>query len=129
MILPQELRLGNLVEYEKTTHVITGIITDKILSRWIKQPVTEHDYACHFSEISEIPLTEEWLVKMGSEIKFHPAGDGSYYSYTINGVQITWGGSGEYRFVFRNNICSIKYVHQLQNLFRCLCGKELEIKL
>ena len=117
MIRPQELRIGNLVEYEKTTHVITGIGQSKISSRWIEQPKDEPDYECHFSEISEIPLTEEWLVKMGVKIStgWNEKGDELLFIKT------------DY-FEVHCTYIYLEYVHRLQNLVFLLADRELEIK-
>lgn len=74
-----------------------------------------------------IPLTEEWLLKFGFE--------------NIGGYLWNCRELGENRFI--NNPYGIthfeikghyekkhiQYVHQLQNLYWCLCGKELEINL
>lgn len=73
-----------------------------------------------------IPLTEEWLLKFGFE--------------NIGGYLWNCRELGENRFI--NNPYGIthfeikghyekkhiQYVHQLQNLYWCLCGKELTIE-
>jgi hypothetical protein len=68
-----------------------------------------------------IPITEEWLIKFGINDKFYFAGnlilcedEESYYLADENDI-----GFG---------LRPIKYVHQLQNLYHSLTGKELEIK-
>ena len=91
-----------------------------------------------------IPLTEEWLLKLGFELNKH----GNYvmdYNDGINGdntIVVTKKiyNSGEkvgktafYGVLVQSFIldsvplCTVEYVHQLQNLFYSLCGKELEI--
>ena len=76
--------------------------------------------------VEPIPLTEEWLVKFGimQNTWFE---DGSYMikedrgfgweMYVRNAVKTK-----------RISFAYFKHVHQLQNLFYCLCGEELELK-
>lgn len=61
--------------------------------------------------IEPIPLTEEWLVKLGLENKNEIITDslGRYYLLRCQGVQL-------------------RYVHQLQNLYFAITGEELTIK-
>lgn len=74
-------------------------------------------------EISPIKLTEEWLLKFGLE------------KYAIlSELQVWWLHDG-YRFLYQmgDNYhngqlgIQVKYVHQLQNLYFALTGKELTI--
>jgi hypothetical protein len=66
-----------------------------------------------------IPLTEEWLLKFGFE-------KSSYY-YEIKGIAISLGEDG--RTILNGcgevNAKHCVYVHQLQNLYFALTGKEL----
>ena len=74
-----------------------------------------------------IPLTEEWLLKFGfKESKtffgrnsfekdgYHLIKNGKYFEFLVIGSSVI--------------LAKIKYVHQLQNLYFALTGKELEIK-
>ena len=73
-----------------------------------------------------ILLTEEWLLKFGFEFKgkcisknwFYLWKDGSKIVFALAEMQEETG-----------TYLEIKYVHQLQNLYWCICGEELEIKL
>ena len=87
-----------------------------------------------FSEfISPIPLSEEWLLKLGFEEIYN-----SEYTHKF---ELTQDVSFEYRFEKFNNasgmtgltyygrlLGKIKHVHQLQNLFYSITGQELTIK-
>lgn len=116
-----ELRIGNMVIYEKTNHIVTGIYGELVMSRWIKQPENEPDYSCNIAEISPIPLTEEWLVKMGFEtdkivwwnglMSVAEYKEGFFYLPTSQ-IHLIRGQR-------------INYVHQLMNLYFALTGKEL----
>jgi len=80
---------------------------------------------------SPIPITEEWLGKFG--FKKHKAEDNYFYKkWGNNGVEFIFNSDRYSRNVFEyelgsNKYKQIKYVHQLQNLYFALTGKELEI--
>jgi hypothetical protein len=79
-----------------------------------------------------IPLTEEWMTRFGFK-KENTGGAGP---------QDNWAGMPAYSFegewLFRGSpSClhlvgyfntTVRYVHQLQNIYWCLFGKELELK-
>jgi hypothetical protein len=73
-------------------------------------------------EIEAIPLTEEWLLKLG----FNKLEDGNLR----NGMLlVTKNSKDELTVTIRLiMIKSIKHVHQLQNLYFALIGEELVIK-
>lgn len=78
------------------------------------------------SETSPIPLTEEWLVKFGfknspNNLKlFRSFGYGLYIDEDGDCRIFTSHGGLEMRW-----ITTIKYVHQLQNLYFAVSGQEL----
>jgi hypothetical protein len=139
----QELRIGNYLYYEHTTHIVSGVHGNKVYSWWVKdgKPVIEYEakdisgtqvenpYIDVISQYEPIPLTEEWLIKLGFE-KLTNSNDGfknTTYTYTkgisfivyFDGVRLStnfWMGNEKH------------YVHQLQNLFYVLSGEELTIK-
>ena len=81
-------------------------------------------------ELEPIPLTEEWLVKFGFEndkkgliLEFKNYSY-SYLWFNNNSGQLRLVSEGG-KFLTHDNL---KYVHQLQNLYFALTGKELEIK-
>jgi len=74
---------------------------------------------------SGIPLSEELLLKLGFEVnKDYVSEDHLWHDYFLNGVRIQLPyfefshEDGDYQI-------EIKYLHQLQNLYFCLVGKEL----
>ena len=83
-----------------------------------------------------IPLTEDWLLKMG----FKKASDNCYiktYPNNCDFILFDWltpiavsNGfkEGDYYYFFHRTAHTIRYVHQLQNLYFSLTGNELTIK-
>ena len=73
----QDLRIGNYLYYEHTTHIVSGVHGNKVYSWWVKdgEPVIEYEakdisgtqvenpYIDVISQYEPIPLTEEWLIK------------------------------------------------------------------
>jgi len=133
-----ELRIGNLVKvdsnpFESVTQIFKdGVVTDA------------YDVVNSFKDLEPIPLTEEWLVKFG----FEKSIDGFEMSKDIT-IRNNNGWVKEMVFFqIDDGLCGvslrdiydcgeketyvieidIEYVHQLQNLFWCLTGKELTIK-
>ena len=120
----KELRIGNLVQivkywkdfYDENYFIPKEINLDDL--RAIN----------NFKDIAKpIPLTEEWLLKFGfGKSDEHEYGSnehdlfGFYYDYHFNKFYLDTPEDNIY-------IPFIKYVHQLQNLYHCLCGNELQI--
>lgn len=112
-----ELRIGNWVidTFDKCSPVESQIgIDDFVVMGNFSRSNAPIPY-------SPIPLTEEWLVKLG----FEKEPDHFFICWGKNGVELIDYEDGDYEF----NHCStlIKSVHQLQNLYFVLTGEELEI--
>jgi hypothetical protein len=105
MIKANELRIGNCINNGKQNIRVSATTFNTDISQY-----------------NPIPLTEEWLLKFGFEV----------YKFDHK--------KNQYRFkdrliVIRDDLfCDygtgviINHVHQLQNLYFCLCGEELTIK-
>jgi hypothetical protein len=112
MIKANELRIGNLV-YDN----LGGILKIKAIS-----------LESGLSYIKPIPLTEEWLLKFG--LDYTSEKDYYYLAFTIKDLLFETASSMDgftYNLSCGNQI-NIKHVHQLQNIYFCLCGEELTIK-
>ena len=127
-----ELRIGNLVEY---------FVKDELDQRkeWWEVNILDIDdiadidsCGCESAGYRPILLTEEWLMRLGF------TSENTYSNFTLNEIEI----ASSFRVIKTNERKSfyldgeipdfmkikIQHVHQLQNLFFCLCGEELEIK-
>lgn len=122
MIAPQELRLGNLVEYDGKIFKVKEIRNYIIVCDRGKGNV---DFTS--KEIEPIELTEEWLLKFGFDKRTN-------YQFIGNKITIeSWNHKASFDVRLRLSeessviICEIKYVHQFQNLTFALTGEELKI--
>ena len=126
MLKSKELMIGNLVDFEATTHVIQSIDRWNATSYWLKETNEKGAelYKHPLSQIKPIPLTEEWLLKFG----FIPL-DG--LNWCLGKIKVWSGATGIYhQFTTPDDIDDVllKYVHQLQNLYFALRGEELTIE-
>ena len=135
MIQANELRLGNLVNRKFLNPSPKGLQTCftecKIVSIGIERIIYEcKDKSLNkvkFDIISPIPITEEWLLKFGFEWSIqHQAHYLKGFDYVIDVCDgfcrvIKYRRNGE-------NLIDVKYLHELQNLYFVLTGKELIIK-
>lgn len=123
-----ELRIGNYVDiltHDGLPHElsVTGLTEDGKI--WFVKNPTSDICAFSQSQVKPIPLTEEWLKRLGFEIK-----------------KGAWGTSAEIRVgrvryvLYQNgNVWSInptdgyrvdfKYIHTVQNHYFALTGQEL----
>ncbi|MDM8174813.1 hypothetical protein QT327_10670 [Olivibacter sp. 47] len=117
MIHPQELRLGNLLNATKVSDTIQ-VKVKGIEKKTIRTAI----FNISVENLHGIPLTEEWLIKLG----FHEI----FGVYAVYGREINLKLSdGYWEAYFKGKYVSvINHVHQLQNLFYALTGQELVTK-
>jgi len=84
---------------------------------------------CYGDSCKPIPLTEEWLLRFGFELKEAVMDEKKYYGWLNFSfhLDINFIEKSFFYHWMGGNI-DIKYVHQLQNLYFALTGEELEIK-
>lgn len=126
MIQKNDLRIGNLVQYDDGTKVIVdSIYHNDIGVEGFPQPLS-------LTVILPIPLTPEILEKAGW--KWLTEGQ-YYYPPFIKEIQnfsmILWqDDEGCFCFSIYDMLTKrVPYVHTLQNLFHSLTGQELNIDL
>ena len=79
-----------------------------------------YEIALNNNKHSYIPLTEEWLVKFGFEIEWIISHKEEYFNLFQKGDVYFYSADAHH-----HTSEEIKYVHQLQNLYFALTGKEL----
>jgi hypothetical protein len=136
----RELRIGNFIYKESEYEFENGI--NQIISVLEFECVSTRPLNCHvkhhnvnISNLKPIPLTEEWLLKFGfdkvgialTSIAIAPLNlpctfnlPNTPFSF-CQGKLILTTGTGDF-------CVNIEYVHQLQNLYFGLTGKELTLK-
>ena len=121
-----ELRIGNFVLTDRNNYSKT-IVEIRLFTasvKYIRQDTKcEHQSMVDYERLLPIILTEEWLLAFGSKkineywFSFHSYGIIKHSTF----IELYSCVKGDY-------ICnSVKYVHQLQNLYLCLTNEELTI--
>ena len=128
MIQANELRLGNWVNYpnDDTKYKVLEIFETGI-------SVIDSDYGAkiEFYQFSPIPLTPEILEKCGFIKLRNNWSENVPDTFKINLLNLN-NGDGILNLILNavNAPCpKVKYLHQLQNIYFCLCEEELKIEL
>lgn len=124
--MKKQLRIGNLIEDElagNLTLQVTGIIEQHCFVKRIDEPLS---YDLQWGFIQPIPLTEEWLVRMGFKKKKY-FGEWTYNDIITFYKGLKQGYLGCPHPEGEDIDVECKHVHQLQNLYYALTGKELSI--
>lgn len=122
MIKANEVRIGNLFNTKKGASPVNSI--------WNKHSSYNEDSfqlecgtTSHDLNFEPIPLTEEWLVKFGVDIREHSKG--KYWHKKSICFEI---GNDCIYFDHKNYPTKILSVHHLQNVYFVLTGEELTLK-
>jgi hypothetical protein len=122
----EELRIGNWVKWYSVFIQVESILNNSINYEYY----ANDDEVCEtpIQQIEAIPLTPEILEKAGF-VEGDAYRDATGYWKGIYFVCNNWflKATGKGHFNILNG--DLRYVHQLQNLYFCLCGEELDIKL
>lgn len=158
MIQATDLRIGNTVyDWAKRIAVVESIHKDGSIRLSSEGNYKYESFKSE--HLSPIPLTEEILLKCGFEKKDIVKWHGNGYDYQPEGVFTEqqdyvlnvgedndiivrfekWSLDNDTKMQIHNCNwyvrcyglinCEIKHLHQLQNLYWCLCAKELEVNL
>lgn len=131
----QELRIGNLIEYKKTSIPNNPEKVKAISDQTIVVESAMGVVGDNKDEFRGIPITPEWLDRLGfiSEYKVAPAIASweeyyhPWYSNFIIQLDGTWEYTKDFYVVLSTEKIELKYIHQLQNLFYALNSYELKI--
>lgn len=124
---PQDLRIGNYINYENTTHVVTELHEDKIIHHWIKHG--GDGYVTRYNQILSIPLSIREIENLGFQEDFERIRDMEGY-YDNNGYFIEHDGDAFWfcRHLDEDDyvrLVPVDFVHELQNLYYLFTKKEL----
>lgn len=79
-----------------------------------------------YNDLERIPITQEWINKLG--LQFHIGYDFTrIFNLYIEYGEPYCGVSLEQYSEGREPLPGVKYIHQLQNLFSALIGRELKV--
>lgn len=119
-----ELRVGNLVLFDKMIVSILEISQDEIWCKQIKKTTKSGIILCHLSELKPIELNNKWFLKLGFKKGIDMFLSSNTIMYSIFKLRIRIMAN-YYTFCNECSFTKIEYVHQLQNLYFALCGEEL----
>lgn len=126
MINVKELRIGNhiLADFGKVDGV-KQIEVFQINESGIVYDEHSNEHCDVF--LQPISLTEDWLLKFGFIKKQGEINEN--IDFSLNGFYIQQHlECNDFICLNTDYYISVKYLHQLQNLFYCLSGKELTLK-
>ena len=125
----KELRIGNLVSDNYASDIFYAKVNKISETR-----VFYNTFHSHPKDLKPIPLNEQWLLNLGFN-KDYKAGyigiDVNDSDFVLTEPLIMGEWQKEYAFQFETGrtykLKQIQYVHQLQNIYFALTGKELTI--
>jgi hypothetical protein len=118
-----ELRIGNWVT------VYPQISIQQVVDVMCDGINTDKTIRAHYGLVEPIPLTEEWLLKFGFEIKLDNFNWNAAIGVNeIGDFKLSLRHTDDFGWFYKSRCTPIKYVHQLQNLYFALTGEELTIK-
>ncbi|WP_223608197.1 hypothetical protein [Chryseobacterium sp. OSA05B] len=121
-----DLKIKNLVEYKNQTYTITEIFHGRNHDYFVKIENDIHSISVPADAITPIQITEEWLEKFGflrtysseQRIRYERPEAFIKYDIDLSSKKILEGLK-----IYGNSIrCG--YIHEFQNIFSCLFGKE-----
>ncbi len=119
----RELRISNFVGCNNKRHNEPYIVVESITSESINVDFRPYN----LNELQPIPLTEDWLLKLGFEKVRSSYEEAETFDYVLHPLYFDMANAS----IKINGVYQlIKYpesVHQLQNLFHALTGEELKI--
>jgi hypothetical protein len=136
----RELRIGNYLQIDDLKGLaevctVSNMINNSISAWYYQEGKNRRLFQC-IERFKPIPLTEEWLLKLGFDNDYKPnyiGIDVKTSNCTTDFVLTKPFSMGEWQKTFcydlvQNRFCAIEFVHELQNLFFALTGQELTLK-
>lgn len=131
MLTAQELRMGNYVEYFSKNPFEEWAYWWEMIQIDARDIVYIDTYS-NTPDYRPIPITEDWLVKLGFGINKNAYIIKSKFLLkkvdSVNYEVKFWTDASSFAKNLLRIELNIKYIHQLQNLYFALTGRELTIK-
>ena len=126
-----ELRIGNFIEQPNRVGKVSEIWGEAV-------KIEGYNNGYDYNHTSPIELNEQWLIDLGFEkILFYDI-DGHYYKLELSDEPFNDlyllsdegldGNFSSVEIIEHSDTFKYKYVHQVQNLYFALTGKELTLK-
>ncbi len=128
MILrPQDLRVGNYINYENTTHVVTELHAEKLIHVWYE--IRHEGYVTRYDQVCPIPINVHEVERLGfvedlDRLKYTEG----YYDnmgYFIENDADTFWLCQHLDEDDSIRIATFEFVHELQNLYFDITKREL----
>ncbi|MBK1896267.1 hypothetical protein [Chryseobacterium paridis] len=121
-----DLKIRNLVEYKNQIFTITEIFQNNAKDYFVKIENDIYSISAPADAINPIQITEEWLEKFGfsrtysseQRIRYERPEEFIKYDIDLSPKKIVEGLK-----IYGNSI-RCKYIHEFQNIFSSLFGKE-----
>lgn len=115
-----ELRIGNYIQdYDKTKILVVENIDSTLKYKELNGTESSSN---HITNLKPIEISEDWLIKIGYEKT------GSFYRISKSRfAEVYVSSEGIDVCVHSVTLDHIQYVHQLQNLYFSLTGRELTV--
>lgn len=148
MINANELRIGNLLQYEGDVYPIMWIMDTHLCIEqdWVEDEEEDKFHEAEITKFEPIPITEQWLLDFGFEYHNYYVEDEDYIEDNSDGITHTYkiGGNKHWYYTLNMSPCGnidfcrcssyhdeilitmLTSVHHLQNLYFALTGEELE---
>jgi hypothetical protein len=129
MIDPKELRIGNLVFIDNYSIPEIPMVVHTALTEFLhlKEIGSNLIFSHPCSRAHPIPITHEWLERLGFELN-KPCGDEGFIKWKHkDGVYLLWI-EGKFWHDHWSTGIWVTSIHQLQNLYYALTGEELTTK-
>lgn len=118
-----ELRIGNLLEFSNGIQPNKTITVGRrfFSSASIEKEDSDFEITPYYRPI---PISEEWLKKFGFDLVVKEGNQGEYRVYHLN--EITYNTNQGWWWKHHLTV-QPKYIHELQNLFFAITGRELSV--
>ncbi|KMQ61388.1 hypothetical protein ACM46_15275 [Chryseobacterium angstadtii] len=121
-----DLKIKNLVEYKNQTYTISEIFHGRNHDYFVKIENDIQSISVPADAIKPIQITEEWLEKFGflrtysseQRIRYERPEAFIKYDIDLSSKKILEG------LKISGNSIKCRYIHEFQNIFSCLFGKE-----